>query len=65
MNIDELTQSSGPHHKLAISGGWQTRKRKDGTTEWLPLAHLDYGQARTNIHHPEKHLLVDEDDHGR
>lgn len=25
-----------PHHQLATTGGWITRKRKDGTTEWLP-----------------------------
>jgi len=42
--------------------GWTTRKRKDGTTEWIPPPHLDRGQPRTNtFHHPEK-LLRDGDD---
>lgn len=35
-DINELTQGCGPHHQLATTGGWITRKRKDGTTEWLP-----------------------------
>jgi len=42
-----------------------TRKRKDGTTEWIPPPHLDYGQPRTNtFHHPENLLADggDEDD---
>jgi len=40
-------------------------KRKDGTTEWIPPPHLDYGQPRTNtFHHPENLLADggDEDD---
>jgi hypothetical protein len=61
-DINDLTQGCGPHHKLVTSGGWKTRKRKDGTTEWIPPSHLDYGQPRTNIyHHPEK-LLAEGDD---
>jgi len=36
-------------------GGWRTRKRKDGITEWIPPPHLDRGQRRTNTYfHPEK-----------
>lgn len=63
--IDDLTQACGPHHKLVTSGGWTTRKRKDGTTEWLPPPHLDRGQPRINrFHHPETLLRVDEDDDG-
>jgi hypothetical protein len=61
-NIDDLTQGCGPHHKLVTSGGWTTRKRKDGATEWIPPAHLDHGQTRTNTyHHPEKLLRPDDD----
>ncbi len=64
-NINDLAQGCGPHHKLATSGGWKTRKRKDGSTEWIPPAHLDHGQARTNTYfHPEKLLRDDEDDDG-
>ena len=56
-NIDDLTLACGPHHKLVTCGAWTTRKRKDGTTEWITTAHLDNGQARTNRYfHPEKLL---------
>lgn len=62
-NIDELTLACGPHNRLVKEGGWRTRKRKDGTTEWIPPPHLDGGQARVNhYHHPEKYLLVDGND---
>ena len=61
-NIDELTLSCGPHNRDVKDGGWTTRKRKDGTTEWIPPPDLDHGQRRTNTyHHPEK-MLGDEDD---
>lgn len=56
-DIDELTLCCGTHHRLVTSSGWVTRKRRDGTTEWIPPAHLDQRQPRTNIvHHPEKLL---------
>ncbi|CAM4438219.1 hypothetical protein MB901379_00811 [Mycobacterium basiliense] len=42
-NIGDLASSCGPHHQLITSGGWQTQKHKDGTTEWIPPAHLDCG----------------------
>ncbi|MGC2652125.1 MAG: HNH endonuclease signature motif containing protein, partial [Mycobacterium sp.] len=62
-NINDLTQACGPHHKLVTSCGWSTRKNTNGTTEWIPPAHLDHGQARINrYHHPEKLLRDDEDD---
>jgi hypothetical protein len=62
-NINDLTLGCGPHHKLVTSGGWTTRKRRDGTTEWLPPPHLDHGQTRINrFHHPENFLRDDEDD---
>ncbi|MGH3554564.1 MAG: HNH endonuclease signature motif containing protein, partial [Mycobacterium sp.] len=64
-NIDDLTQGCGPHHKLVTSGGWSTRKNKNGDTEWIPPPHLDHGQPRTNTyHHPEKLLRAYEDDDG-
>ena len=45
-------------------GGWSTRKRKDGRTEWIPPPHLDTGQARVNnYHHPERYLIPDERPH--
>ncbi|KAA8966037.1 HNH endonuclease signature motif containing protein [Mycobacterium sp.] len=61
--IDGLTQACRPHHKLVTSGGWTTRTRKDGLTEWIPPPHLDRGQPRTNVfHHPEKLLRDGEAD---
>ena len=62
-NINELTLACGPDNRLAEEGGWTTRKRKDGRTEWIPPPHLDTGQSRVNDHHhPEKCLLPEDDD---
>ncbi|MGE2817342.1 HNH endonuclease signature motif containing protein [Mycobacterium heidelbergense] len=68
-DINGLTLACGPDHKLVQPGGWTTRKRKNGDTDWIPPPHLDYGQPRTNtFHHPEKALYEeagaeeDEDD---
>ena len=61
-DINKLTLACGSDHPLVEPGGWTTRKSKDGTTEWIPPPHLDYGQPRTNtFHHPEK-LLANGDD---
>jgi hypothetical protein len=60
-NIDELTLACGPDNRLVKPGGWTTRIRKDGRTEWIPPPHLDTGQARINdYHHPER-MLTDPD----
>ncbi|WP_414688412.1 HNH endonuclease signature motif containing protein [Mycobacterium sp.] len=57
-NIDDLTLACKPHNLLVETGGWKTRKRKDGTTEWIPPPHLDSGQTRVNhYHHPERYLI--------
>jgi len=62
-NIDELTLSCGPHNRDVKDGGWRTRKRKDGTTEWIPPERLNHGQRRTNDHHhPEKMPASDDDE---
>ena len=62
-DIDDLTLACGPHHKLVTRGGWTTRKRKDGTTEWIPPAHHKRGQPRTNTYfHPEKLLHHNDND---
>ncbi|HTZ14969.1 MAG TPA: HNH endonuclease signature motif containing protein [Mycobacterium sp.] len=45
-DVDDLTLACGPNHKLAEKG-WTTRKNQRGQTEWIPPAHLDYGQPRT------------------
>ena len=34
-DIDNLTYACGPHHRL-LDKGWKTRKRHNGTTEWIP-----------------------------
>lgn len=61
-DIDDLTLACGPDNRLAEKG-WTTRKNARGDTEWLPPAHLDHGQPRTNaFHHPERFLNYDEDD---
>jgi hypothetical protein len=35
-DIDEETLACGPHNRLVDHDGWTTRKRKDGTTGWIP-----------------------------
>jgi hypothetical protein len=63
-DVNELAFGCGGHHPLVEPGGWTTRKRANGDTEWLPPPHLDHGQPRINtFHHPEK-LLADEEDEG-
>jgi hypothetical protein len=62
-NITKLTLACGPDNRLVEEGGWKTRKRKDGRTEWIPPSHLDTGQTRINkYHHPERYLLPEDDD---
>jgi len=52
-DITNLTFACGTHHHM-LEKGWTTRKRADGTTEWIPPPHLDHGQPRTNsYHHPK------------
>jgi Domain of unknown function (DUF222) len=61
-DINDLTLACGPHNRL-VEKGWTTRKNAKGDTEWLPPAHLDHGQPRTNtFHHPEKLLAPDDDE---
>jgi hypothetical protein len=62
-NINKLTLACGPDNRMVEEGGWTTRKRKDGRTEWIPPPHLDTGQPGVNdYHHPEKYLLDHEDE---
>lgn len=62
-NITDETLACGPHNRLVMEGGWRTRKRRDGTTEWLPPPYLDSGQNRVNnYHHPERYFLAAEKD---
>jgi len=55
-NIDTLTFGCKGHHRLIKAGGWKTRKRKDGTTEWLPPPHLPLRGGINTYHHPERLL---------
>jgi len=57
-NVDDLTLACPTDNRMVKPGGWTTRKRKDGRTEWIPPPHLDSGQSRVNnYHHPENYLL--------
>ncbi|ULE32993.1 HNH endonuclease signature motif containing protein [Mycobacterium sp. IDR2000157661] len=59
-NVDDLTLACGPDNRLVETGGWTTRIRDDGRTEWIPPPHLDRGQSRVNsYHHPEELLDCD------
>ena len=42
-DIDKLTLACKPDHGLITPGGWQTRKRPNGTCEWIP--HPDHPNA--------------------
>jgi Domain of unknown function (DUF222) len=62
-DIDDLTLACPQDNRQVKPGGWTTRKRKDGRTEWIPPPHLDSGQSRVNdYHHPENYLLPADDD---
>lgn len=61
-DIDDLTFSCGSHHSIVQPGGWQTRKRNDGRTEWIPPPHPERGQPRVNLFHDPEKLLGNGDD---
>jgi hypothetical protein len=62
-DVNDLTLACGTNHRIVQPGSWQTRKRRDGLTEWIPPPHLDRGQSRVNqFHHPENLLREGEDD---
>jgi len=61
-DINDLTLACGPDNRL-VEKGWTTRANANGDIEWIPPAHLDYGQPRINTyHHPEKLLAPDDDE---
>lgn len=62
-DVNDLTFGCGPHHRLLRPGGWTTRKRANGDTEWIPPPHLDRGRPRTNNYHRPEKLLRDNDEH--
>ena len=55
-DIDDLTFACGQHHRLITPGGWTTRKRKDGTTEWRPPPQIPLPAGTNDYHHPERLL---------
>ncbi len=55
-NVDRLTFACGPHHRLIKPGGWRTRKRKNGETEWIPPPQLPLAGGTNDYHHPERLL---------
>ncbi|KAA0111346.1 HNH endonuclease signature motif containing protein [Mycolicibacterium sp. P1-5] len=62
-DIDDLTLACPPDNQLVETGGWTTRKRPDGTTEWIPPPALPMLRGGTNdYHHPERLLGNDDDD---
>lgn len=64
-DVDELTFGCPPHHDLATTYGWTTRKDRRGRTEWLPPPHLRARGAPgavNNYHHPDRLLLGQDHD---
>ena len=59
-NIDKLTFACKGHHGLLKPGGWTTRKRHDGSTEWLPPPQLPLRGGVNTYHHPERLLPPDD-----
>jgi hypothetical protein len=53
-DIDDLAMACGPHNRLVEKGGWTTRRRRDGTTEWLPPRQLPLVGGVNSYHHPDK-----------
>ena len=58
-DIDTLTFACGPDHRLIKPGGWTTRKRKDGRTQWIPPPQLPLPGGSNDFHHPERLLAAD------
>ena len=57
-DIDRLTFACPAHHRLITRGGWRARKRKDGTTEWLPPPQIPLTGGTNDFHHPERLLAA-------
>jgi hypothetical protein len=53
-DVDRLTFACGQHHRLLRPGGWKTRRRRDGTTEWLPPPQIPLPPRGNDFHHPER-----------
>ena len=55
-DIGDLTLACRTDHGLIKPGGWQTRKKPDGTTEWIPPPGLPLRGGTNDYHHPERLL---------
>ena len=55
-NVDELGFACKCDNLLVENGGWVTKKRKDGTTEWTPPPQLPLPARINTYHHPERYL---------
>ena len=53
-DITELSLGCQPDHKMTQTGGWKTRKRADGRTEWIPPPGLPLRGGTNDYHHPER-----------
>jgi hypothetical protein len=63
-DVDTLTLACGPENRMIEHTDWDTRRNARGQIEWAPPPDLDTGGHRVNgYHHPERHLLP-EDDNG-
>ena len=58
-DIDRLTFACGQHHRAIKPGGWKTRKRRDGSTEWLPPPQVPLPGGVNDYHHPERIIADD------
>jgi hypothetical protein len=63
-DINDLTFGCGQHHALIRPGGWKTRKRTNGATEWQPPPQIPIPPAINDFHHPERLLEKDGDNPG-
>lgn len=59
-DVDELTLACKAHNLWVTEQGWRTRRRPDGTTEWIPPAHLPLRGGTNDYHHPERLLPPDD-----
>ena len=50
-DITDLTLACKPDHGLTQTGGWTTRKRNDGRTEWIPPPGLTFNGGTNDYHH--------------
>ena len=60
-NIDKLTLACTPDDKL-LDEGWDTRKRADGHTEWIPPPQLPFNGGGINTYHHPERLIDNRDD---